>query len=366
MRSLDDFANGKLAALESAGLLRKLKETTRAPAARARRLVSFSCNDYLGLTHHPKVKCAAIAATKRYGAGAGASRLVTGDHPLYRALEDRLAALKGSEDAVVFGSGYLANIGIAPALVGPGDVILIDALAHACMYAGARLSRAEVKSFRHNDVADVARQLDGRRTLVMTETVFSMDGDLAPLAELVALCTARDAWLLTDDAHGLGVVAPVAHAPLQMGTLSKAAGSYGGYLCCSRAVAELMRNRARSFVYTTGLPPTVVAASIAALDLIVADPDLCARPLVRARQFCDALDLPAPQSAIVPLVLGAPEAALAASRALEDRGYLVAAIRPPTVPDGTARLRFAFSAAHTEDNVRGLVEAVRETCLAYS
>jgi 8-amino-7-oxononanoate synthase len=200
----------------------------------------------------------------------------------------------------------------------------------------------------------------------MTETVFSMDGDLAPLAEFVALCVERDAWLLTDDAHGLGVVTPDAHASLQMGTLSKAVGSYGGYLCCSRPVAELMRNRARSFVYTTGLPPAVVAASIAALDLITADPELCSAPLMRARQFCAALDLPAPQSAVVPLVLGAPEAALAASRALEERGYLVAAIRPPTVPDGTARLRFAFSAAHSEDEIRGLAEAVRDTCLAYS
>jgi 8-amino-7-oxononanoate synthase len=366
MSSLDDFAAAKLKALEAAGLRRKLVETAREPGARARNLISFSCNDYLGLTQHPDVKRAAMAAVDKYGAGAGASRLVTGDHPLYRALEDRLARLKGTEDAVVFGSGYLANIGIAPSLVGPGDLIVIDELAHSCIHAGARLSRADMRIFKHNDVVDLEHQLDGRRTIVMTESVFSMDGDLAPLAELASLCRERDAWLLVDDAHGLGVVAWHADVPLMMGTLSKAAGSYGGYLCCSHAVAELMRNRARSFVYTTGLPPSVVAASIAALDLIESDPALCAKPLAHAQLFCALVGLPVPQSAIVPLILGSPAGALAASHALERRGYLVAAIRPPTVPEGTARLRFAFSAAHSEDEVIGLAEAVRETCLAYS
>jgi 8-amino-7-oxononanoate synthase len=366
MRSLDNFAEEKLAALEAAGLRRRLVVTARAPGAKARNLVSFSCNDYLGLTQHPEVKRAAIAAVEKYGAGAGASRLVTGDHPLYRALEDRLARLKGTEDAVVFGSGYLANIGIAPSLVGPGGLIVIDELAHACMQAGAKLSRAEVRTFKHNDVADLARKLDGRRTIVMTESVFSMDGDLAPLTEMAAVCRERDAWLLLDDAHGLGVVDWHEDVPLQMGTLSKAAGSYGGYLCCSHVVAELMRNRARSFVYTTGLPPSVVGASIAALDMIAIDAALCALPLARAQLFCARLGLKPPESAIVPLILGSPNAAVDASRALEARGYLVAAIRPPTVPEGTARLRLAFSAAHSEDDVIGLAEAVRETCLAYS
>jgi 8-amino-7-oxononanoate synthase len=366
MRSLDEFASAKLSALETQGLRRRLVETTRAPGARARNLISFSCNDYLGLSHHPAVTRAAVAAVEKYGAGAGASRLVTGDHPLYRALETRLARLKGTEDAVVFGSGYLANIGIAPSLVGPGDLVVVDELAHSCIHAGARLSRADVRIFKHNDVADLARKLDGRRAIVMTESVFSMDGDLAPLREMAALCRERDAWLLVDDAHGLGVVEWHEDVPLQMGTLSKAAGGYGGYLCCSHAVAELMRNRARSFVYTTGLPPSVVAASIAALDIISSDKALCAKPLLRAQLFCARLGLPAPQSAVVPLILGAPEAAVAASRSLERRGYLVAAIRPPTVPEGTARLRFAFSAAHSEGDVIGVAEAVRETCLAYS
>jgi 8-amino-7-oxononanoate synthase len=365
MRSLDAFANAKLGALESQGLRRRLVETAREPGARARKLVSFSCNDYLGLSHHPEVKRAAIAAVERYGAGAGASRLVTGDHPLYRALEDRLARLKGTEDAVVFGSGYLANIGIAPSLVGPGDLVVIDELAHSCIHAGARLTRADVRIFKHNDVADLARKLNGKRALVMTESVFSMDGDMAPLREMAALCREHDAWLLVDDAHGLGVVEWRADVPLQMGTLSKAAGSYGGYLCCSHAVAELMRNRARSFVYTTGLPPAVVAASIAAVE-VIASGELHGVPLARAQLFCARLGLNPPESAIVPLILGTPEAAVAASRALERRGYLVAAIRPPTVPEGTARLRFAFSAAHSEPDVIGVAEAVRETCLAFS
>jgi 8-amino-7-oxononanoate synthase len=363
MRSLDRFAAAKLATLEAQNLRRGLSETARGPGARVERagrtLVSFSCNDYLGLSQHPEVKRAAVAAVEEFGAGAGASRLVTGDHPLYRRLEDRLARLKGSADAVVFGSGYLANIGIAPALVGPGDLVLLDERAHACMHAAARLSRAEVRTFRHNDLDDLDRRMTRGRCLVMTETVFSMDGDRAPLAAMAALCRRNDAWLLADDAHGFGMIEPDAEVPLQMGTLSKAAGSYGGYLCCSAPVAELMRNRARSFVYTTGLPPAAIGAAVAALDIIAREPSLGAAPLAKARLFCARLGLAAPESAIVPVMLGRPEAALAASEALVERGFLVTAIRPPTVPAGTARLRIAFSAAHRDEDVIGLAEAMQ-------
>jgi 8-amino-7-oxononanoate synthase len=383
--SLDDLARDKLAALERRQLRRRLAVTARPNATAAlqgdRELVSFSCNDYLGLSHHPEVVAASIEATRRFGAGAGSARLVNGNHPLYVELERKLAALKGTEDAVVFGSGYLTNVGVIPALVGRTDLILLDELCHSCLLTGAGLSGARVLEFRHNDVEHCAELLRRERALhrhclVLTDGVFSMEGDLAPLPALAALAAEHDAWVMTDDAHGLGVVGDGRGSsfawgervaiPLQMGTLSKAVGSYGGYLACSRPVADLMRNRARSFVYTTGLPPAVIAASIAALDIIASDPALCARPLARARRFCGALGLPAAESPIVPLVLGAPDAALAASRALESRGYLVAAIRPPTVPEGTARLRFAFSAAHSDDDIDGLVEAVRDTCLAFS
>jgi 8-amino-7-oxononanoate synthase len=210
--------------------------------------------------------------------------------------------------------------------------------------------------------------------MIVTEGVFSMDGDLAPLPALERLARACDAWLMTDDAHGLGVIGdgrgssfahrvPVA-VPLQMGTLSKAAGGYGGYLCASHAVCELMRNRARSFVYSTGLPAAVVAGAIAALDIIETDPHLVARPLRSARLFTRGLGLPAAQSPIVPLILGSAERALAASALLEREGFLVAAIRPPTVPEGTARLRFAFSAAHSDADVARLAALVREQILA--
>ncbi len=368
MTSLDAFAKSKLAQLEQLTLRRGLTTTTRAEGAivyrGGRQFVSFSCNDYLGLSQHPQVKAAAIAAIEAYGTGAGASRLVTGNHPLLVELEDRLAQLKQAPAARVFGSGYLTNLGVIPALAGEGDLILADELSHACIFAGSRLSAATVLTFRHNDAEhaeDILKAARGkyRNVLLITETVFSMDGDRAPLAALTEICAAHDAWLLTDDAHGLGVLAPNdVRAPLQMGTLSKVLGSYGGYLCASRAVVDLMTSRARTHVYSTGLPPSATAAAIAALDVMAADPALCARPLAKARAFTQRLGLPEAQSPIVPLVLGSAESALEASRLLQDEGFLVVAIRPPTVPEGSARLRFAFSAAHDDADVARLADVV--------
>jgi 8-amino-7-oxononanoate synthase len=378
MDSLTDFAKSKIDALEAKSLRRTLKPTRRLDGVLVERagrtLVSFSCNDYLGLSHHPKVKAAAAAAAEAYGAGAGASRLVTGDHPLLEDLEARLAALKGTEAACVFGSGYLANTGIIPTLVQPGDLILVDELAHACIWAGAKLSGAETIAFRHNDADDLAAQLAARRSgagrrLVATDGVFSMDGDVAPLDRLAALCDAHDAWLMVDDAHGLGVLGeggegtaslfPGARIPLQMGTLSKAIGGYGAYLCASGPVIDLIKTRARTLVYTTGLPPASAAAALAALEVIAGDPARVAAPLARARRFTAALNLPPAESAVVPIILGEAETALAAAADLEAQGFLAVAIRPPTVPAGTARLRIAFSALHSEEQVDRLAEAVR-------
>jgi 8-amino-7-oxononanoate synthase len=378
MDSLTRYAQAKLDALEAKTLLRRLAPTHRVDGLwverGGRRLLSFSCNDYLNLSHHPKVKAAATAAIEAYGAGAGASRLITGDHPLLETLEARLARLKKTEAACVFGSGYLANLGIIPTFAGPGDLILVDALAHACIWAGAKISGAEVIGFRHNDVDHVRALLaeergKAGRALVATDGVFSMDGDLAPIGELSDICEAHDAWLLTDDAHGVGVLGengrgsaalfPGARIPLQMGTLSKAIGGYGAYLCASAPVIDLIKTRARTVVYSTAAPPASIAGAIAALDIIESEPELIARPLASARAFTAALNLAPAQSPITPVVIGQAADAVAASQALLDKGLLVVAIRPPTVPEGTARLRIAFSAGHSEADVARLADAVR-------
>jgi 8-amino-7-oxononanoate synthase len=378
MRSLDDFTVRKLAELDRASLRRTLAESFRGEGPwierDGRRLLSFSCNDYLNLSHHPALKAAATAAIAQYGVGAGASRLVTGNHPLFCELEERLARLKGTEAACVFGSGYLTNAGIVPALAGAPDLILIDELAHACLWAGTQLSRARTLVFRHNDVSHAKALLTENRSrvraaLLVTDGVFSMDGDLAPLPELGALCATFDTWLMTDDAHGLGVIGNgrgsafagslSGQVPLQMGTLSKAIGGYGGYLCASRPVIDLMKTRARTLIYSTALPPAMAAAAIAALTIIESEPELTAKPLAKARAFTRRVGLPEAQSPIVPLVVGEPEAALQASNKLAEEGFLVTPIRPPTVPQGTARLRFAFTAMHPDEEIARLAHAVR-------
>ncbi len=384
MRSLDHFAQDKLADLERRHLRRRLAETLREDGIwverGGRRLLSFSCNDYLNLTQHPAVKQAAISAIETYGAGSGASRLVTGNHPLYAELEARLARIKQTEAAVVFGSGYLANAGIIPVLMGQDGLMLADELSHACLFAGAQLSRAKLMTFRHNDV-DHARALlaehrhEHEHVLIVTDGVFSMDGDLAPLAQLHELAGDFDAWLMADDAHGLGIVGggrgssyvgnmhiPI---PLQMGTLSKALGAYGGYLCASAPVIDLMRNRARTLIYSTGLPPSCVAAAIAALDLIEREPAYAALPVQKAKAFTQRAGLPDPQSPIVPVVIGDEQETLAASNVLAEQGFLAVAIRPPTVPVGTARLRLTFTARHPDEAIMRLADLVRDNFLRH-
>ncbi len=379
MDSLEKFVTAKLDKLTDEGLYREIVTTDRHEDGSADRgdahLISFCCNDYLNLSQHPDVKAGAQAAIDRYGAGAGASRLVTGSHPLYSELESRLAKLKGAEDALVFGSGYMANIGIIPALISEQDVVFVDELAHACIFAGARLSHGSCHVFRHNDMAHLETLLrDHRgnhpRAMVLTDGVFSMDGDLAPLDELVPLAEKYDAWLMTDDAHGIGILGDgrgssftngqKARVPLQMGTLSKAVGSYGGYLCASKKVIDFMRNRARSLIFTTGLPPAVIAASIAALAIIESDPALRQRPVEKARLFCREMNLPEPVTCIVPIIVGDANKAMQMSLKLRDQGFLISAIRPPTVPDGTARLRTTFTANHRDEDVVRLADAMRK------
>jgi 8-amino-7-oxononanoate synthase len=379
MRTLDQFAEQKLASLKERGILRTLIDSRRTDAIwierGGRRLLSFSCNDYLNLAQHPKIVEAAIAALREHGMGSGASRLITGNHPLYATLEDRLARIKSTDAACVFGSGYLANAGIIPVIAEDDAVILIDELSHACLWAGTQLSKAATHTFRHNDLGhleDLLKRERGRhaRALIVTDSVFSMDGDLAPLKEMSALAQQHDAWLMTDDAHGLGVLghgkgATTSDIPLQMGTLSKAIGGYGGYLAASRPVIDLMKNRARTLVYSTGLPPSVVAAAIAALDLIESEPDYVAKPLANARAFTRLTNLPDAQSPIVPVIIGDEEPTMRASQLLADEGFLVSGIRPPTVKRGTARLRFTFTAQHPPAEIERLAAIVRNRILAH-
>lgn len=363
--SLVTFANQKLAAIGAKGQKRTLKPSTRESAGKIIRnqqdAISFSDNDYLGLSQDERVKQAASEAALKFGGGAGASRLITGDTPLNAQLEAKLAAMKKTEAALVFGSGYLANISLTPALVREGDLVLLDELSHSCMFAGARLSGADIQTFRHNDV-DHARALlaqsNAPRKLLMTETVFSMDGDIAPLTALHDACEANGAWMMSDDAHGLGIFSGPNPAIIQMGTLSKAAGSYGGYICGPQALIDLLINRGRGFIYTTGLPPAVLGASLAALDIIEREPERRDTVMAHARSFCQALGLEEPQSAIVPIIIGSEDKALAASETLAEQGFIVTAIRPPTVPEGTSRLRVSFNASHKAEDVKALANAL--------
>ena len=378
MDSLSKFARQKLAEIKTKSLYRKTIPTRHKTNVRVERdrqvYISFSGNDYLGLSQHQDVVAAAVRATKEFGAGAGASRMVTGDHPLYQQLEQEIASYKQAEAALVFGSGYLTNIGVIPVLASKGDLILADRLCHACLFAGSALSNATLKMFRHNDLDHLRKLLETHRnkfrnTLILTDGVFSMDGERAPVEQLASLAREYDAWLMVDDAHGLGVIeggkgstfkeGMKLDVPLQMGTLSKAVGSYGGYIAADASVIDMIRNRARSLIFTTGLPPAAVGAALEGLKIIKNDKALCNKPLEKAALFCTGLGLAAPQSSIVPIILGDNDKTLRAAEKMAKAGFLVHPIRPPTVPNGTARLRFSFSAAHDDKDIIKLVEVTK-------
>lgn len=378
MDSLSKFARKKLAETRAKGLYRQTLPTKHKDQVHVERgdkvYVSFSGNDYLGLSQHREVIAAAALAAEKFGAGAGASRLVTGDHPLYQELEIEIAAFKEAEAALIFGSGYLTNLGVIPVLADEGDLILADRLCHTCLFAGSDLSQATMKVYRHNDLDHLREILEGQRTkfrhtLILTDGVFSMDGDRAPVDAMTALAREFDAWLMVDDAHGLGVIeegkgstfknAHKLDVPLQMGTLSKAVGAYGGYIAADAVVIDLIKNRARSLIYTTGLPPAVLGAALEGLKIIKTNPELCNKPVQKAALFCREMNLPAPQSSIVPMILGDIEKTMQTADRLAEQGFLVHPIRPPTVPVGTARLRFSFSAVHQDKDIINLAEVIR-------
>lgn len=345
-------------------------------------LLNFSSNDYLGLSQHRQLKDAAITATEKHGTGSTASRLVCGTFAYHRALEQRIALLKESDDARLFANGYSTALGTITALVGKGDTIILDKLCHASLIDAARLSGATIRVFPHNSIERLESILKSTREksdsttriLVVTESVFSMDGDTCPLAEIVALKNRHDALLLLDEAHALGVLGERGmglaeelglqrEIDFQMGTLGKAAGSAGGYLAASQDWIDLLTNKARSFIYSTAPPPAQVAASQAGLELIASREGqaLRERLISHITTLAIALGLSplAQRTPIIPLILGSNEAALSASQSLREQGFLVPAIRYPTVPRHTARLRITLSAAHSHEDVSSLVEALK-------
>jgi 8-amino-7-oxononanoate synthase len=360
-----EWTDAQLAAVRAAGRWREVRDVdlSPGPAGRVvsdgRAVVSFAGNDYLGLSSHPAVVAAAHAALDRWGAGAGASRLVTGSRPVHSELEAALADWKGEDAAVLFPTGYAANLGVLATFGGDGARILSDERNHASIVDGCRLARAEVTVYRHADLDHVAALLgdDARSAVVVTDTVFSMDGDVAPLAELAALCASRRALLVVDEAHA--VLGPDADLDgvehLRVGTLSKALGAAGGFVAGPAAMVQLLVNRARPAIFSTASPPAVAAAALAALGVLRSEEGTARRRRLRSHVERVAPGQPSP---IVPVVLGTEERALAASAALLEQGILVPAIRPPTIPPGTSRLRVTLSAAHTDDEVSSLVAAL--------
>lgn len=386
MRSFES----EIEALRSQSLHRRLRVLDSAQGAaitlaeKCGEALNFSSNDYLGLANTEALREAMIEGVRRFGAGSGASRLVCGTLSPHVALEAAIADFKSAEAAVAFGSGFAAATGALPALLGKGDAILLDKLSHASLIDGARLSGATIRVFPHNDLGKLEALLGwARRTLagdarviVATEAIFSMDGDRAPLREIAGLKDRFGALLLVDEAHAIGVCGPGGRGlaaelvcgdrvDLKMGTLSKALGCSGGYLAGSAALIDLLINRARSFIYSTAPPPAVAFAARRAIE-ISASPDGDARRArlwQNLRAFAAALDLPDPQSAIVPIIAGREEAALAAAAKLLEGGILAPAIRFPTVARGSARLRLSFSAAHTPGQVSALADAIRGLAL---
>ncbi len=328
-------------------------------------------NDYLGLSSHPALRNAAITAMERYGFGAGASRLISGTSPLHRELEERIARFKGTEAALLFNTGYAANTGIIPAIAGEGDVILSDSLNHASIIDGCRLSKAAVRVYRHRDTNRVEELLkefsSARRKLIVTDGVFSMDGDIAPLPELVYLAEKHGALLMVDDAHATGVLGKTGRGtvehfgmsgriPIQMGTLGKALGSFGAYVAGSRDLIEYLVNRSRSLIFSTALPPAVCAASIAALDLVDQERGPRERLWENRKRFVNGLSsigvtTGATETPIVPVMVGDSSRARLLSEKLLEHGIYAAAIRPPTVPEGSARIRTTIMATHTHQDI---------------
>ena len=339
-----------------------------------KKLISFSCNDYLGLSQNSEVIEAGIKAIKKYGAGSGASRLVSGNNFLYEKLEQLLASFKNGEAACVFGSGYLTNTGVIPALTTNKDLLIFDELSHSSTNIGIKLSRSKAIKFKHNDMNHVEELLKQHRKkyiscFLLSEGVFSMDGNRGKIKELAYLANKYDASIILDDAHGFGVLGkgrgsqyelnPIPEILIQIGTLSKAIGSYGGFVVAPKAIIELLQNKARSLIYTTALPPSILASAIKSLEIIKRKKTLVNKPLDNAKLFCKLAGLPEPESSIITIILKSENKAIEASELLEKYGYYISAIRPPTVPVNTSRLRLTFSASHKKKDIKNLSKLIK-------
>ena len=381
--SLDNFLRERLTQRQQEGLYRQRRTLDSAQSVRVvvngKSCLSFCSNDYLGLANHPKLIEAFTQGAEQYGVGSGASHLVSGHSRVHQQLEEELAAFTGRERALVFSSGYMANLGIVTALVGKKDSVFEDKLNHASLIDAGLLSGARFQRYLHNDVASLDKHLDkidSGNKLIVTDGVFSMDGDLAPLPELAALASKHDAWLMVDDAHGFGVLGKQGggcaeqfalsqqQLPILMATFGKALGTYGAFVAGSDALIDNLIQFSRSYIYTTALPPAIAAATRMSLKLLQEDSwrrDHLQQNILYFRSSAQALDLPlmASQTAIQPIVLGDNQRVLRVSQQLEVLGFLVGAIRPPTVPEGTARLRITLCADHSRNEIDQLLGALQ-------
>jgi 8-amino-7-oxononanoate synthase len=365
----------RLAELRELGLYRRTRMVSGPQGPRVvldgKPVLLLCSNNYLGLADHPRVREAAADAAMRWGVGSGASRLVSGTMTVHRRLEERLASFEDRDAALLFGSGYLANVGVVSALAGAGSVVLSDELNHASIVDGCRLARAETFVYRHGDVEHLAwglRNAEGRSALIVTDSVFSMDGDIAPLAEIVELARRHRVRVVVDEAHGTGCIGPGGRGAVHeagvedevdvvIGTLGKALGTYGAYAACDQAMAQLLVNTARPFIFSTAPPPPVVAGALAALELLTTQPERVDRLRANAAALRDELyregfDVSGSTTQIVPIVVGEAALAMRMCELALEAGVFAQAIRPPTVPEGTSRLRLAVMASHSREELR--------------
>jgi 8-amino-7-oxononanoate synthase len=376
----------RLQELKELGLYRRMRMISGPQGPRVvldgKPLLLLCSNNYLGLADHPRVREAAADAAMRWGVGSGASRLVSGTMTVHRRLEERLADFKRAQAALLFGSGYLANIGVITTLAGPGEVVYSDELNHASIIDGCRLARAETFVYRHADVEHLAwgmRQAEGRGGLVVTDSVFSMDGDIAPLAEIVELAADHGVRVAVDEAHGTGCLGPggrgaVAEAGVEdevdviIGTLSKALGAYGAFVACDQPMAQLLVNSARSFIFSTAPPPPAVAGALAALELLGDQPQRVEKlqangDVLRDELAREGFEVAGSTTQIVPLVIGEAKQAMRICELAIERGVFAQAIRPPTVPEGTSRLRLAVMASHSKAELREAAQVLGRAAL---